>query len=290
MDGDRADRAPLDAVALGARLREVVGAAARVEVVARSGSTSTALADALRTTPDAWPERSVLLADHQDAGRGRRGRTWSTPPGTAVTVSVVLPLPPREEHWGWLTLVGGLAVTDAVRDLTGVAAGLKWPNDVVVPGGADDVPGWGGVRKVAGVLGEVVPTARGPVAVVGIGVNVAQRADELPVRWATSLALAAPGGAPGREDVAVAVVRALVALDDAWRAAGGDPAAAGLAGRCRDLCVTLGRPVRVDLPGDRVLEGTARSLGADGALEVVDTTGRVHAVLAGDVRHVRASR
>lgn len=283
----------LDADRLGARVREGVGGSARVEVVPRSASTSSDLAAAVQAAPHEWPDRSVLVADHQEAGRGRRGRTWTTPPGTSVTLSVLLRPGVPEDRWAWLTLLAGAATADAVERLTGLPTALKWPNDVLVlDAGADDVPGWGTARKVAGVLGEVVATPDGPVAVVGVGVNVAQRADELPVPWATSLAVSRGEGTavPTREDVAVEVVRALVGLEERWRAADGDARESGLAARCSDACVTLGGAVRVELPGDRVLEGTARSLAPDGALEVVDRTGVVHAVLAGDVHHVREVR
>lgn len=295
---DPVEAHPLDEPDLRRLLTDAVGdRLGRVVVVDRSSSTSAELADAVRADPRAWPDRSVLVADHQEAGRGRRGRTWTTPRGTAVTMSVVLrPVIPAD-RWGWLALAAGLAVAEAVEELTGVRAGVKWPNDVVVPGGgSDEVPGWGTSRKVAGVLGEVVPTEAGPVAVVGIGVNVRQRPEDLPVAWASSLAQVAgragrsgTARAPGREEVAAAVLRALLGLDDAWRATGGDAAVSGLAERCAAACTTLGARVRVELPGGASVDGVARSLSADGSLEVVDGAGGVRTVLAGDVHHVRAA-
>ena len=143
-----------------------------------------------------------------------------------------------------------------------------------------ELAGWGTARKVAGVLGDLVADAEPPAAVVGIGVNVGQPADALPVPSATSLA--ALGVAAERVDVLV-----LVALDDAWRAAGGDAVAAGLAAECAAVCATLGSRVRVLRPGGDVLEGVAVSLAADGALRVADDAGAVRTVLAGDVEHVR---
>jgi BirA family biotin operon repressor/biotin-[acetyl-CoA-carboxylase] ligase len=78
-----------------------------------------------------------------------------------------------------------------------------------------------------------------------------------------------------------------VDVDTRWRATAGDVHAAGLDARVAAVCVTLGERVRVDLPGEQVLEGVARSLAPDGSLEVVDAAGRVRAVHAGDVHHMR---
>lgn len=271
----------LDRDAVVAALERAVGPGlGRVVVVERTGSTST---DLLAGAREGWPDRSVLVADHQAAGRGRAGRTWETPPGLALTVSVLLrPRVPRHAL-GWLPLLGGLAVVRALAVL-GVEAVLKWPNDVLLPGaGGDDVPGWGRDRKVAGVLGELAPG--GDAAVLGIGVNVGQPAGSLPVPHATSLA--AVGRPVDRVDLLAGVVGELVRLDDAWRTADGDAASAELAAAVAAVCATLGSPVRVERPGGDVLEGEAVSLGADGALRVADRSGRVHAVLAGDVAHVR---
>lgn len=257
----------------------------RVVVVGRTASTSTDLVAAVTTGH--WPDRSVLVADHQTAGRGRNGRTWTTPPGSSLTFSVLFRPHVPVEGFGWVGLMAGLAVVHAVAE-AGVRAVLKWPNDVLVaPPGASGLPGWGELRKVAGVLGEVVAMRDGPAAVVGIGVNVDQRDADLPVPWASSLALA--GAQVDRAELLVAVVRHLVDLDGRWRAADGDAQACGVAAQCAAACVTLGSRVRVDLPGGEVLVGTAVGLGATGALEVVDGRGRLRTVVAGDVHHVRAA-
>lgn len=275
---DEVVAAALAAGRLGGRL-------AGVRVVERTGSTSTDLVAAAR---EGAPDRSVLVADHQAAGRGRAGRAWETPPGQALTVSVLLRPGVPSHALGWLSLIGGMAVVRALAGL-GVEAVLKWPNDVLLPGvGLEDVPGWGRDRKIAGVLGDVVPgtTASAPAAVLGIGVNVGQPRDTLPVPWATSLA--AEGVEVERADLLARVLAALADLDDAWRAADGDAVEAEIAAECAAVCATLGQPVRVRWPGGEVLEGTAVSLGDDGALRVADASGRVHAVLAGDVERLRS--
>lgn len=265
----------LDARDLAARLAPLP--LGRVEVVDRVSSTSTELARAAAQDPAAWPDRSVLVADHQDAGRGRAGRTWTTPRGAALTVSVLLrPDPARvpAEALGWVSLLGGLAAARALRDL-GAPAVLKWPNDVLLPTGTDEpeVAGWGAYRKVAGVLADVVP---GGAVVLGIGLNVAQRAEQLPVPSATSLALA--GVAVSRADVLVALLARWVEADAAWRAAGG----VGPVEDWSRLAVTLGRAVRVALPGGGELVGTAVALEPDGALRVTHAGGTT-LVRAGDV-------
>lgn len=270
--------AALAAGGLGGRLSSV-------RVVERTGSTSTDLVAAAR---DGAPDRSVLVADHQAAGRGRAGRAWETPPGVALTVSVLLRPGVPPHTLGWLPLIGGLAVVRALAGV-GVEAVLKWPNDVLLPDvGETDVPGWGRDRKVAGVLGDVVPAAPGePIAaVLGIGVNVAQARGAMPVPSATSLA--AQGCVVERADLLARLLAALADLDDAWRAADGDAVAADIAAECAAVCATLGSPVRVLWPGGEVLEGRALSLGEDGALRVADASGRVHAVLAGDVEQLRS--
>ena len=243
--------------------------AGRVEVVARTGSTSTDLADAVARDPAAWPHLSVLAADHQDSGRGRAGRTWTTPPGQALTFSVVLRPQVGPDRWGWVPLLTGRAVALALAPL-GVTARVKWPNDVVV-GGFPDQPGWGAERKVAGVLAEVV----GDALVVGIGVNTL--AEPVP----HAVCLATLGVRPDRAGLLAAVVEHLAA-GLALLAAGGAPQA------CAAVSATLGRRVRVERPGGEVTAGTAVTLAPDGAL-VVRTENGLVTVHAGDVVHLRAN-
>jgi len=285
---------------------------ARVVRVHRTGSTNSDLRTAASADPDAWPHLSVLVADHQDAGRGRAGRSWETPPGEALTASVLLRLRVPADRLGWVPLLAGLAVQRACERLldagtdagpgssaaaTRPRTGVKWPNDVLALGaGEDDVEVWGLDRKVAGILAEVVPGDRAadrtggrdgaqPTAVVlGIGLNVAQR--ELPVPWATSLRLL---GAEADPTAALEVLGGeLVPLVLAWEAAGGDVDAAGLREDVRAVCVTLGLPVRAELPGGEEKHGRAVDLDADGRL-LIDTGSGVEAVAAGDVRHIRTT-
>jgi len=266
------------------------GPLARVEVVERTGSTNSDVVNALRADPASWPDAGVLVAHHQAGGRGRLGRIWHTPPGAALTCSFVLHPRVPATSFGWLPLLAGLGTVRAVRATAGVPAVLKWPNDVLVPatgegeGGAD---GGGGARKLAGILTEVVPGEQ-PAVVVGIGVNVGQTADELPVDSATSLALAGARHVD-RATLLVALVAALDEVARRFREAGGDARASGLADEVAAVCGTLGTRVRVELPAGGALLGLAQGLADDGGLEVVDDTGAAHRVLAGDVHHVRAA-
>lgn len=280
-------RAPLRADEVRAALLAPAGPLRRCVVLPRVGSTSTELLARLRADPG-WADGGLLTAEHQDAGRGRAGHAWTTPPGAALTLSLsVRPGVPRA-RWGWLPLLTGLGVARALRSATGLDAGVKWPNDLLVPAAdGSDVPGWGSERKVAGILAEVAPD--GAAAVLGIGVNVAQTAAELPVPSATSLVAAGARGVD-RTSVLVAVVREVTGLLARWREHDGDVAAAGLDREVTAACRTLGAAVRATLPDGSEVRGTAVRLAADGALVLRAPDGAERLLLAGDVRHVRPVR
>lgn len=279
------DRPPLSEPALRRALVDDAagaGALARLEVVAEAGSTNADLL-AHAGDPDAWPHRSLLVAEHQQAGRGRLDRTWVTPPRAALTLSLLLrPSAPRG-RWGWLPLLAGVAVVRALREGSGVDAGLKWPNDVLLPPRPGVPEGEGdGAGKVAGLLAQV----EGDAVVLGIGLNVTSTAEELPP-GGTSLRLAGAAGTD-RDTVLRTLVRELLRQLDAFEAADGDAVASGLAGAARELCTTLGQTVRVERPGGAVL-GDAEGLDDDGRLLVREASGALTAVAAGDVVHLRAA-
>jgi len=264
----------------------------RLEVVDEVPSTQTALVEAVREAPDDWPDMSVIAANHQTAGRGRAGRDWQTPRG-AITASIVL----RPEHidvmrWSWIPLLAGLAAVRAVRKVAKLpATGLKWPNDVVIEvPGAPDVPGWGQWRKLGGVLVEVVPDPAGgrtPLgAVVGVGVNVAQTQDELPVEWAGSLATVGAGEVDPSV-LLTSVLRSMTRRHVLWGEHEGSMHGSGLAALVRDACVTIGQEITVDLPSGEKLRGRAVGLDMAGHLVVRTETGEMRTILAGDVRNVR---
>ncbi|HEY1839821.1 MAG TPA: biotin--[acetyl-CoA-carboxylase] ligase [Mycobacterium sp.] len=269
MDND-SPRAPLDPAALRDGL---VGAGLpwrELDVIAETGSTNADLI--ARAEAGADIDGSVLLAEHQNAGRGRHGRQWLSPPRAQVALSVGVAggSVPRT-GWGWLPLATGVAVADALA-AHGVQAGLKWPNDVLVNGG-----------KLAGILAEVAaPT---PVIVLGLGLNVTLTAGEAPDPVATSL-LMLGSSATDRNTLARSILRELAARVDAWRAAGGaDPA---LIADYQRYSVTLGSRVRASMPGDREVVGIAATIDETGRL-CVDTGGQVVAISAGDITHLRPS-
>jgi BirA family biotin operon repressor/biotin-[acetyl-CoA-carboxylase] ligase len=223
-------------------------------------------------------EGLVVTAEHQTAGRGRLGRTWSTPDRAALTFSVLLvPVDLAPPRWQWLPLLAGVAVADGVRR-AGIEPTLKWPNDVLVDG-----------RKVAGVLLERVerPVPRGgPAAVVGVGLNVSTTREELPVPSATSLALE-DASSLERSTLLGSILGSLWSLYQPWLAAAGDPAA-GLMETYSSLCSTIGASVRVDLPGDRSLHGQALGVDDGGRLRLSTEAGPM-VLGAGDVTHVGVS-
>ncbi len=251
----------------------------RVEVVAETGSTN---ADLAGRTRSGAAEGLVLVAEHQTDGRGRLDRGWESPPGASLTFSVLVA--PREvpaERWGWLPLLAGLAVAEAVQEETGVPCRLKWPNDVLAGDADPDQPGAG---KVAGILAERVDGPDGPQVVLGVGLNVSLTAEELPVPSATSLALAGAADLD-RPRLLRAVLARLGSRQQAWRDAGGDPGR-GLRSEYLAASATVGSAVHVDLPSGERLDGVAEGVAADGALVVRSALG-VSEVRAGDVLLVR---
>ncbi len=279
-------RPPLRGPALARALAQGPDAWRAVEVVARTGSTN---ADVAARARAGEPEGLVLVADHQDAGRGRLGRSWQTPPRAALAVSLLLRPPVDPARWSWLPLLAGVGIVDALTRTCGLPAGLKWPNDVLVPEPVRGRPPEDGERrKVCGVLAEAVAGPDGvPVAaVLGFGLNVDQHREELPVPTATSLRLA--GAATlDRDTVLRACLRAVAVRYRQWADAGGEPRASGLGAAYRERCLTLGQEVEVNLPGgEPAVRGLAEEVDDDGRLVVATGTGP-RALAAGDVVHLR---
>ncbi|MGC0250338.1 biotin--[acetyl-CoA-carboxylase] ligase [Pseudactinotalea sp. Z1748] len=288
----------------------------RLRVLERTGSTNTDLARLAIADPPAWPHLSVLMAREQTAGKGRAGRTWNSSGLRALTFSVLVRPRAGRAQWGWIPLLAGLATVRALRSRAGKQPGaaeriaVKWPNDVVdVLGGQHAEPGWGRMRKLGGVLTEVLADDGG--AVVGIGLNLV--GTHLPVPWAGTLAGAGvfPGepeqdpdtgagpGGPGRsarqhgderdadaaeaaDDVLHAIVAEFAPLLTALEQ-GQDVRAP-----VEQVCVSIGADVRVELPDGSALEGTVARLASDGAM-IMRTAEGEHTIRAGDVQHLRSS-
>ncbi|MGZ4711810.1 MAG: biotin--[acetyl-CoA-carboxylase] ligase [Acidimicrobiia bacterium] len=210
------------------------------------------------------PSGLVVVADHQTAGRGRLGRTWVAPPGASLLTSVLLRPGGAPDSWHRFVTAAGLAMAEAVEATTGVVAGLKWPNDLLV-----------GDRKLAGVLAEVA----GDALVVGIGLNVEWHdvPDDLRA-IATSCNL--EGGRPvERHEI-------LDAFLDRFARHLASPAAAHAAYVAR--LTTIGRAVRIE-QSRGVLVGTARGVDPDGRLLLEREDGTLEQVAVGDVVHMRTA-
>ncbi|MEE3848777.1 biotin--[acetyl-CoA-carboxylase] ligase [Gordonia sp. LSe1-13] len=238
-----------------------------VEVVDSTGSTN---ADLITRAATDDVDGTVRLTTDQTAGRGRHTRQWVAPAGGQLAMSAALAVGDDTEHLGWLSLIAGLAAVEALDEVVGIRPTLKWPNDVLI----DD-------RKVAGILSEYTRTPTGGLAVIGTGINTAMSADELPVPTATSLQISV-GRAVSSTELAATFLRALGDLLTHWP---GD--LDRLIGTYRDRSDTIGRRVKLALPGDLEVTGTAVGVDAMGRI-VVDADGREVVAAAGDVTHLRS--
>ena len=266
-------RPPLNAEALSRAVVYDGSLWREIQLVASTGSTNADLAAAAR---DGAPEGVVLLAEEQTLGRGRLDRGWVSPPQAGLTLSVLL-RPPTDlpvSRWGWLPLLAGVALADGVRDRSQIATRLKWPNDLLLGEHR---------RKAAGVLAEVVDDA----VVIGIGLNVSTRADELP-EHATSLTLEAAANTD-RDSLLRAVLREIEIRYRRWCRSLGDAADSGLLASYVEACDTLGRRVSIAVPAGPPIHGHAEAVDSAGRL-LLRTDGALRAVAAGDVTHVRTAQ
>ncbi|HTJ69030.1 MAG TPA: biotin--[acetyl-CoA-carboxylase] ligase [Actinospica sp.] len=271
------DRPPLDERSVQRALMTPGGFVSAIRVLPSVESTNTAMIGA---AADGAPHASVLVAEEQSAGKGRLGRTWTAPARSGLFVSILVRPESPAATWTWLPLLAGLAAREGVARASRLEIGLKWPNDLVVAEGelAD--------RKLGGILCETVPDASG--VVVGIGINVTLREDELPVPTACSLALAG-AESTDRDTLLRALLRSFGDWYSRWSQAGGDAEAAGLRDAYAEACVTIGRDVRAELPGERTVTGRATGVDRDGALLVTTADQRETPIGAGDVVHLRPS-
>lgn len=230
-----------------------------VIVVGVTGSTNADLAERVRA--GSAPAGTVIAAAQQTAGRGRLGRSWSSPRGT---LSFSVALSPPEDAIALVPLVMGIGVVEGLRQLTGIDVVLKWPNDVQIANG-----------KVAGLLAERI----GDQVVAGCGLNISLTAEELPVPTATSLSLHTPP--PSREQVLVACLSQLARRVEEWDRG-------RIIAEYRTMCDTLGRSIVVRLPGGAELAGQALAIDSGGRLVVGAADGE-HVIDAGDVEYVRTS-
>ena len=253
--------APLDAARLMALLAENAFVR-RVVVLGETGSTND---DARRLAALGAPEGTVVVAETQTAGRGRLGRSWHSPPGKGVYLSVVVR--PREpvELVGRYALIAAVACCEACRALSGDRVRLKWPNDVLVDG-----------RKIAGILAETRNAGAGVELVLGIGINAGYRRGDFPAELeATAGSLPAPGGGAtlDRELLARDLVATLARAITSLRSGGWEDLAERFLRYAPDASGQ-----RVRLQDGR--SGVTRGLHPSGALRV-ETTGGIVVVHTG---------
>ena len=220
-----------------------------VRWVAETGSTN---ADLLAAGADGAPDRTVLAADHQTAGRGRLDRRWETPPGANLLVTILLRNLPADPHV--VTQRVALAAVEACRREAEAEVTIKWPNDLLL-GGA----------KLAGILAQAGTSTHGPFVVVGLGLNVG---------WAPPEA-ARLGDRTNPKALLRALLTAFDELPD------------DIAVLYRANLSTIGQLVRVELPGDKFVTGRALDVEADGRLVVLDECAVTHRIDTGDVIHLR---
>lgn len=280
---DRVDGRPrIDEASLAQSIGGDNGPFSRVVWREEVTSTNDVVAAGIAAAPQDWPDLTVLGADHQTQAHGRLQRTWQTPARTSLLCSVVL----RPQQWGaglspegvaWLPLLGGLAAVRALSEACGVSAGLKWPNDVIMPGSG---------AKLAGVLARAVQAPDGLAVVLGCGINLLQTREELPVDSATSATLE-DGQVASRASVAEAYLLAVGELYVELVRAGGNAEVSGLASEVRGSMLTLGQRVRASFPDGTALVGRAESLDAQGRL-LVSAGGETTSLTAADITHLRA--
>jgi BirA family biotin operon repressor/biotin-[acetyl-CoA-carboxylase] ligase len=236
--------------------------------VRRRDETGSTNADLLALAREGAPEGVVVVTDHQREGRGRRGRSWTAPPGSALLASVLLRPALAPAAAQLVTMAAALAAGDACRQVAGVYPGLKWPNDLVV------TTPEGTAAKLAGLLAEsIVKGDHLAAVVVGMGCNITT----------------APAGAVCLEDLAGRPVERdellaswLACLEARYPSSS---RASALLDDYRRRCTTLGREVRVALAGES-FQGRALDVDKRGHLMLETTAGR-RTVAAGDVVHLR---
>lgn len=244
-----------------------------IDVIPTTASTNADLVTAAQAGAE---DRTVLIADEQTAGQGRRARNWVSPPGSGLYLSVLLRPDVPASRLAWLTQLAGVALVRTAR-WTGADAVLKWPNDLLL--GPDR-------RKGAGILAEVT----GDAVVLGIGLNVLPLPAGVPLGpgGLAPTSLADAGATTlDRTGIAVALLGELATLEGSWRAAAGNPKDGGY-GDYVEYCSTIGQRVRVELPGSEIV-GEATGVAPDGSLLVTADDGAAHQVSAGDVVHLRAA-
>lgn len=240
-----------------------------VQWLDHTGSTNS---DVAKEAQRGGAEGFVVATLEQRAGRGRMDRAWVAPPGTSLAFSMLLEPTQERPRWGWLSLLAGIAVHEAIDGLA-LEPGrvqLKWPNDVLIDG-----------RKVCGILNRLVEHPDGDRAVVGIGINVSISEEQLPVPTATSLRIAGLCEEPKR--LLGSVLECFQPLYEHWQETG------EVRDEYQRRCASIGTPLRIVVDERRIVEGTGYGVDEHGRLQVATASG-IETFAVGDVIHARLAQ
>lgn len=214
------------------------------------------------------PHGTVLLAGHQTGGRGRMGRSFHSPDGKGLYLSVLLRPTAPAEQWMHLTCAAAVAACRAIEAVCGLRPGIKWTNDLV----------WNR-RKLGGILTELVTLPGSTAAIVGIGINISQTAEDFPPELqsvAGSLAMFCRE-LPNREQLAAALMQQLLQTD--WITS---TETASILDFYRKNCITLGTDVSI-VQGESIRHGHALTVDDRGALVVSFPDGHTEVINSGEV-------
>lgn len=243
---------------------ERLGPFATLRYAESIGSTNDA---ALALAAAGEPEGASVLADQQTAGRGRRGRSWSSPPGAGLYLSVILRGNDLTQLPGIVTLGAGVAAATAIQTGTGLPVRLKWPNDLVMG------PEW---RKLGGILCEAQGNA---AVVVGVGINLTEAAHPPDVSARATSVEGELGRSIDRAAIVVECLAGLRALADAIRAG----KSATIVSGWRERAAEGWRAAPVEwVDGEQTVHAVAKDIDTDGGL-IVEREGRLERVVAGEV-------
>lgn len=213
-------------------------------------------------------EGTLVIADRQYQGKGRMGRSWTSPEGTGIWMSLILKPEILPQYASQLTLVAGLCMCEAIIEVTGLEAWIKWPNDIVVNG-----------KKVCGILTEMsAEIERINYIILGIGVNVNQKEFPEDLPFATSLALEG-----GEDYIRISLIRAfLKRFEKEYEQYKAITSLVAIRNRYEKHCITLGKTVKIT-SGNEVFIAKARTVAEDGNLIVETETGEEKFVYSGEV-------
>lgn len=237
---------------------------------------------ALQLGKSPTPQGTVVLADKQTAGRGRLQRPWFSPPGANIYGSLIFSLNLPFQAMGWIPLMAGTAIAQAIGDHTNLEITLKWPNDILIA-----------ERKVGGILCESFKRNSAEICVViGFGINVNLSQETFPTElqaMATSLQIEAQRPLDRHQ----LLTSMTTTLEQGWETLlSQGPASCRLAYTAR--CSTLGSQIQVQFPDGRLLDGLAQSIGEQGQLQIQtspsgtkEQSANIVDIHSGDIRHIR---